>query len=49
MHTLIVGVCVFELSIILTHIINVKGKNINYVNVKILNFPYGFLDKDISL
>jgi hypothetical protein len=46
MHTLIEGVCVFELSIILTHIINAKGKNINYVNEKILNFPYGILDKD---
>jgi hypothetical protein len=46
MHTLIEGVCIFELSLILAHIIDVKGRNINYLNEKILNFPYGFLDLD---
>jgi hypothetical protein len=49
MHTLIEGVCVFETSIILTHIIYSKGKNINYINEKILNFPCGFLDIDKKL
>jgi hypothetical protein len=46
MHTLIEGVCIFELFLILAHIIDVKGRNINYLNEKILNFPYGFLDLD---
>ena len=44
MHTLIVSNCVCIRTF--GYKIYGKGKNINYINEKILNFPYGFLDID---